>query len=54
MDKMNDLAVSRGLKGREHSDEYVAKCWEAFNGHKPDEAGVSKKSCVYVLRYCTM
>ena len=54
MDSLNELAGKRGLKVREHTDEYVAKCWQAFNGHKPDEQGVSKKSCIYVLRYCTM
>ena len=52
---MNELAGRRGLKQRDHNEEgYKAKVWAAFNGHKPDEEGVSKKSCVYVLRYCTM
>ena len=54
LDKLNDLAINRQLKAREHTDEYVAQCWKAFNGHKPDEDGVSKKSCIYVLRYCSM
>ena len=54
LDKLNDLAINRQLKAREHTDEYVANCWKAFNGHKPDEEGVSKKSCIYVLRYCSM
>ena len=27
MNAMNDLAVRRGLKHREHTDEYLTRCW---------------------------
>ena len=51
---MNELAVRRGLKHRDQDDAYLTRCWETFNAHKLDEAGVSKKSCTYVLRYVAM
>ena len=51
---MNELAVSKGMRNRDHDEEYLTKCWNTFNAHKPDEEGVSFKSCMYVMRYCAM
>ena len=54
LNAMNELAADKGMKRREHTDEYLQRCWETFNDHKPDEEGVSYKSCMYVMRYCAM
>ena len=54
VDKMDQLAVGRGLKHRETTDEFIEMCWTGFNGYNQAREGVTKEEIVYVLRYCTM
>ena len=51
---MNAVAVARGLKGRETTNEWIDMAWPCFNGYTLGVNGVSKEDLLYVLGQVAM